>query len=120
MSAETSAPRWRKYVAIGDSFTEGLNDIDPENPATFRGWADMLAASLQKRGAQELQYANLAIRGRLVSDVVGPQLEAALALKPDLVSMVAGGNDILRPHVRSEERRVGKEGAARRGRGHSR
>src|SRR5690625_1896881 len=99
MSAETSAPRWRKYVAIGDSFTEGLNDIDPENPATFRGWADMLAANLQKRGAQELQYANLAIRGRLVSDVVGPQLEAALALKPDLVSMVAGGNDILRPHV---------------------
>lgn len=99
MSTEQVAPRWRKYVAIGDSFTEGLNDVDPQNPQEFRGWADMLAKSLDSRVGGGLKYANLAIRGRLVSDVVGPQLEMALEMKPDLVSMVAGGNDILRPHV---------------------
>jgi len=99
MSAETPAPRWRKYVAIGDSFTEGLNDVDPDNPEQFRGWADMLAARINERRGGGLQYANLAIRGRLMEDVVGNQLQAALALKPDLVSIVAGGNDILRPHV---------------------
>ncbi len=42
-------------------------------------------------------YANLAVRGRKLADVVGPQLDDALALEPDLVSIVGGGNDILRP-----------------------
>lgn len=105
MSAEPSpAPKWRKYVAIGDSFTEGLNDVDPQNPEAFRGWADLLAASLHSRitavePQAQFKYANLAIRGRLTADIVGPQLDAALALQPDLVSMVGGGNDILRPQV---------------------
>jgi len=105
MSAELSpAPKWRKYVAIGDSFTEGLNDVDPQNPEAFRGWADLLAANLHARitavePQAQFNYANLAIRGRLTADIVGPQLDAALALQPDLVSMVGGGNDILRPQV---------------------
>ena len=101
---QSSTPKWRKYVAIGDSFTEGLNDIDPHRPEAFRGWADLLAHSLNERVAaggsgEELQYANLAVRGRLMADVVGDQLETALEMQPDLVSMIAGGNDILRPHV---------------------
>src|SRR5690625_6855827 len=91
MSAELSpAPKWRKYVAIGDSFTEGLNDVDPQNPEAFRGWADLLAANLHARitavePQAQINYANLAIRGRLTADIVGPQLDAALALQPDLV-----------------------------------
>lgn len=99
MSAETSAPKWRKYVAIGDSFSEGLDDVDPQSPESFRGWADMLATRLSERGAGNFQYANLAIRGRLVADIVENQLPKALELKPDLISLVGGGNDILRPHV---------------------
>src|SRR5690625_4101108 len=101
---QTLTPQWRKYVAIGDSFTEGLNDVDPHRPEAFRGWADLLAHSLNERvvagdSGEELQYANLAVRGRLMADVVGDQLETALSMQPDLVSMIAGGNDILRPHV---------------------
>ncbi|GAB48331.1 SGNH/GDSL hydrolase family protein [Mobilicoccus pelagius] len=92
----------RRYVAIGDSFTEGMNDPDPERPGEFRGWADRLAAMLHEsavaRGGS-LEYANLAIRGRKLDDVVGRQLDAALALQPDLVSIVGGGNDILRPRA---------------------
>lgn len=99
MSADNSAPKWRKYVAIGDSFSEGLNDVDPDNPAQFRGWADMLAGRLAERGAGDFHYANLAIRGRLIADITDNQLPAALELQPDLVSLVGGGNDILRPHV---------------------
>src|SRR5690625_5640714 len=70
MSAELSpAPKWRKYVAIGDSFTEGLNDVDPQNPEAFRGWADLLAANLHARitavePQAQFNYANLAIRDR--------------------------------------------------------
>lgn len=93
---------WRRYVAIGDSFTEGMVDPDPERPGAFLGWADRLAHHLAVVAAKDgttLEYANLAIRGRLLDDVVGRQMPAALALGPDLVSIVGGGNDILRPRA---------------------
>lgn len=89
---------WSRYVAIGDSFTEGMSDPDPQAPGRYVGWADRLAALLSAHTA-DLRYANLAVRGRKLADVVGPQLDAALALGPDLVSIVGGGNDILRPRA---------------------
>jgi lysophospholipase L1-like esterase len=91
---------WSSYVAIGDSFTEGMSDPDPEDDTTFIGWADRLAESLHDLAEVEhlpFEYANLAVRGRLLHDVVGPQLDRALEMSPDLVSMVGGGNDLLRP-----------------------
>jgi lysophospholipase L1-like esterase len=81
------------FVAIGDSFTEGLND--PAPGGGFRGWADLVAGALAAR-QPEFRYANLAIRGKLVTQVVTEQLPRALELAPDLVSLAAGGNDILR------------------------
>ncbi|WP_152186116.1 SGNH/GDSL hydrolase family protein [Segeticoccus rhizosphaerae] len=97
------APRtWHRYVAIGDSFTEGMSDPHPDRPDTYVGWADRLASHLSARAVGEggdFGYANLAIRGRLLADIAGPQVEAALALEPDLVSIVGGGNDILRPRA---------------------
>jgi len=81
------------FVAIGDSFTEGLNDPDPGGG--FRGWADRVAGALsaQRPG---FRYANLAIRGKLLGQVVAEQVPRAVELAPDLVSLAAGGNDILR------------------------
>lgn len=93
---------WSRYVAVGDSFTEGLNDADPQHPGRYVGWADRLAAHLAERAAaqgRDFGYANLAVRGRLLDDIAGRQLDAALALRPDLVSIVGGGNDILRPRA---------------------
>jgi len=83
------------FVALGDSFTEGLNDPDPGGG--FRGWADRVAAALaaQRPG---FRYANLAIRGKLLGQVVAEQVPRAAELAPDLVSLAAGGNDILRGH----------------------
>lgn len=98
----TTAPAhpWRRYVAIGDSFSEGMVDVDPRREGGFIGWADRLAAELARSsGGEEFRYANLAIRGRKLDDVVGRQLDEAVGLGPDLVSMVGGGNDILRPSV---------------------
>jgi lysophospholipase L1-like esterase len=85
--------RWRSYVAVGDSFTEGMNDLRPDG--TFRGWADLVAARL---GADDpdFGYANLAIRGRLFHAIVDEQVPVALKLEPDLVSFAGGGNDVLR------------------------
>ena len=81
------------FVAIGDSFTEGLNDPAPDGG--FRGWADLVAGALAAQWPG-LRYANLAVRGKLVAQVVTEQLPRAVELAPDLVSLAAGGNDILR------------------------
>ncbi|MDY0909855.1 SGNH/GDSL hydrolase family protein [Microbacterium sp. CFBP9034] len=87
---------WRRYVAIGDSFTEGIGDPDPSTPGRHRGWADRVAQVLSEQ-VDDFAYANLAIRGRLIAQIVEEQVEPALALKPDLVTFSAGGNDVIRP-----------------------
>ena len=87
---------WSRYVAIGDSFTEGIGDPEPASPGGHRGWADRVAEVLNE-GTEDFAYANLAIRGRLLQQISDEQVDAALALKPDLISVSAGGNDIIRP-----------------------
>ena len=87
---------WHRYVALGDSFTEGIGDPDPEHPGQFRGWADRLAEELA-HGVDDFAYANLAVRGRLLARIIDEQVEPAIELRPDLVSVSAGGNDLLRP-----------------------
>ncbi len=87
---------WTRYIAMGDSFTEGIGDPEPSSPGGHRGWADRLAEELG-RGQEDFRYANLAIRGRVLQQILDGQLEPALALKPDLVSISAGGNDLIRP-----------------------
>ncbi|MFE9256648.1 SGNH/GDSL hydrolase family protein [Streptomyces sp. NPDC006879] len=84
------------YVAIGDSFTEGVGDPGPDGG--FLGWADRLAVLLADRRPEgEFRYANLAVRGRLLDQIVEEQVPRARELAPDLVSFCGGGNDIIRP-----------------------
>jgi len=90
-----AARRWRRFVALGDSLTEGL--CDPAPDGALRGWADRLALLLAAQGG--LHYANLAIRSKRVRDVSGTQLERALELRPDLVSILIGANDLVKHRV---------------------
>ncbi len=85
---------WRSYVAIGDSFTEGMDDFD-ESTGVFRGWADLVAMRLAE-DEPGFTYANLAIRGRLFDNIVEDQVPPTLRMQPDLISFAAGGNDALR------------------------
>ncbi len=89
---------FHRYVALGDSFTEGVGDHDSTRPNGVRGWADRVAEVLAA-GSDDFGYANLAIRGRKLPAILAEQLEPALALEPDLVTLYAGGNDILRPKI---------------------
>ncbi|QAV69417.1 SGNH/GDSL hydrolase family protein [Salinibacterium sp. UTAS2018] len=93
---------WNRYVAIGDSFTEGIGDPEPASPGGNRGWADRVAEVLGSQKA-DFAYANLAIRGRLLNQIAREQLTPALELKPDLISVSAGGNDIIRPGSDADE-----------------
>lgn len=92
--------RWNRYVAIGDSLSEGLGD--PLHRGEVRGWAHLLAQHL-RRSQPDLVFTNLAVRGHLARNALREQLEPALALEPDLVSVFIGGNDVLlRPAFRPE------------------
>lgn len=97
---EVDLTGFKSYVAIGDSMTEGL--FDPDEHGGHRGWADRLAEHLARSGG-ELLYANLAVRGRRAGEIHEEQLAPALALEPDLVSAIAGMNDLLRPSFDVED-----------------
>lgn len=85
-----------RFVALGDSQTEGLHDYGQDGLP--RGWADRFAEHLSARNP-ELLYANLAVRGRRTAEVHREQLEVALDLAPDLATVVSGVNDVIRPRV---------------------
>ncbi|MDT5256133.1 MAG: hypothetical protein QOD10_1213 [Mycobacterium sp.] len=85
---------YSRYVAIGDSQTEGL--WDGNDAVGFLGFADRLAALIDSFHPG-LQYANLAIRGKLVADVLTEQLPHALAMRPDLITVCVGMNDVIQP-----------------------
>ncbi len=81
-------------MALGDSFTEGVGDPEERSPNGLRGWADRVAEELSA-GREDFSYANLAVRGLLLQEILDRQTEPALALKPDLITLSAGGNDMV-------------------------
>lgn len=83
-----------RYVAIGDSSTEGLED--PDGRGGYRGWADRFAQHVARAQPEPLLYANLAVRGRKTRQVLEEQLAPALAMRPDLATVFSGTNDIIR------------------------
>jgi lysophospholipase L1-like esterase len=87
-------------VAIGDSFTEGLNDAD--ETGGYRGWADRLAELMAERD-RAFRYANLAIRGKMMEEIIDEQVPLAIAAQPDLVTICAGGNDLIVPGSDADE-----------------
>lgn len=94
---ETQAKKWKSFVALGDSFTEGVGDLGVNG--LYLGWADRLAGKLADEYCTQndpLKYANLAIRGRLLTQMVDEQLPRALELNPALVSFAGGINDAMR------------------------
>lgn len=103
-AASTAAPRPRRYVAVGDSLTEGLCDTSRTPDGSYRGWADRLAMLLALGAPRDepVAYANLAVRSRKVHDVVDEQLPRAVELGADLVSVLIGGNDLVGRRVDPE------------------
>jgi len=88
-----------RYVAIGDSLTEGIGDPGPAGG--HRGWADRFAEILAE-AQPGLTYGNLAVRGKTSAQIRTDQLGPALALHPDLVTVTAGMNDVVRPRYDAE------------------
>ncbi|MER7348814.1 SGNH/GDSL hydrolase family protein [Streptomyces aurantiacus] len=87
-------PTHTSLVAVGDSFTEGMSDLLPDG--SYRGWADVLAERLAAR-TPGFRYANLAVRGKLIGQIAEEQAPMAAALGADVITLVGGLNDTLRP-----------------------
>ncbi|MFJ8281446.1 SGNH/GDSL hydrolase family protein [Streptomyces griseoviridis] len=87
-------PTYSSLVAVGDSFTEGMSDLLPDG--SYRGWADVLAGRMAAR-SPGFRYANLAVRGKLIQQIVDEQVDVAAAMRPDVITLVGGLNDTLRP-----------------------
>ncbi|KAA9087295.1 GDSL-type esterase/lipase family protein [Microbacterium radiodurans] len=103
-AVDSAPPLWRRYVALGDSITEGLCDTSRAPAGSYRGWADRLAQLLalagpRSHGAVRFSYANLAVRSRRVRHLVEEQVPACLSLRPDLVSVLIGANDLVQARV---------------------
>ncbi|MEU2440407.1 SGNH/GDSL hydrolase family protein [Streptomyces rubradiris] len=94
MQTNPTTPPYTSLVAVGDSFTEGMSDLLPDG--SYRGWADVLAARMAAR-TPGFRYANLAVRGKLIGQIVDEQVEVAAAMRADVVTLVGGLNDTLRP-----------------------
>ncbi|WP_406461975.1 SGNH/GDSL hydrolase family protein [Streptomyces sp. NBC_01622] len=82
-----------RFVALGDSLTEGVGDPVGE---VWRGWAALLADGLAQQPEASVEFTNLAVSGAQSRDVLERQTPAGLALNPDVVSVVIGVNDTLR------------------------
>lgn len=81
---------WKRFVAIGDSFTEGIGD-EVEGIA-LKSWVDHFVQLC----VNDIEYANFAKRGLVTKEIRSQQLEKALTFNPDLVSLIAGANDVLK------------------------
>jgi lysophospholipase L1-like esterase len=97
ISGDQFMGQFQSFAALGDSFTEGVGDPSADGTGLI-GWADRFAEQLAAR-RPGLRYANLAIRGKLISEVLDEQVPAAVRMGADLVSVAAGGNDLLRPRT---------------------
>ena len=89
---------YTRFIALGDSFTEGMQDEKIGDQ--YRGWADRVAQALASE-VSNFSYLNLAVRGKLVGQVIEDQVPLALKFiegPKTLVSFHAGANDLLRPN----------------------
>ena len=91
-------PDWQRYIALGDSITEGLGDTSRMPEGEFLGWAARLAMLLSDHKKGGVQFANLAVRSRRVMHL-DEQVTRALELEPDFVSVLMGANDLLLARV---------------------
>jgi lysophospholipase L1-like esterase len=87
-------PTYSSLVAVGDSFTEGMSDLLPDG--SYRGWADLLAGRMAAV-TPGFRYANLAVRGKLIQQIVDEQVDVAAAMQAGVITLVGGLNDTLRP-----------------------
>ena len=91
-----------RFIALGDSMTEGMCDeiVDGQ----YRGWADRVADTLAKENPN-FTYVNLAIRGKLLHQVIDDQIPEAAKFVTGLETLLsfhAGANDVLRPNYQAE------------------
>jgi lysophospholipase L1-like esterase len=91
---------WRRVAVLGDSIAEGVRE--PCDGYLDLSWIDRIADPL-RAVAPGLTVMNLGVRDLLAAEVRERQVDAALAFRPDLAIVAAGGNDALRRSFAPEQ-----------------
>ena len=94
--------KYTRFIALGDSMTEGMSDEQVNGK--YRGWADR-AADVMAKEISDFTYMNLAVRGKLLQQVIDDQIPLVaphVTGKETLISFHAGANDVIRPNYNPE------------------
>jgi lysophospholipase L1-like esterase len=91
---------WRRLAVLGDSIAEGVRE--PYDGYLDLSWIDRIADPL-RAVAPGLTVMNLGVRDLLAAEVRERQVDVALAFRPDLAIVAAGGNDALRRSFAPEQ-----------------
>jgi len=76
-------------VALGDSATQGIGASRPE-----RGYVGLLAERMRSQTGGPVRVVNLSRSGATVRDLIEEQLPRLQELRPDVVTVAIGGNDV--------------------------
>jgi len=91
---------WQRFAVLGDSLAKGVLDPPVQGYAPA-SWPERVAAAL-RRVRPSLGYRNLGMVGLRTRQVRDAQLAAALEFRPDLATLVCGGNDLIVPKLDRE------------------
>lgn len=88
-SVPRGTPGGLVYVALGDSAGQGVGASRPQ-----RGYVGLLAERIRERTGRPVQVVNLSVSGATIRDLLDTQLPQLRALRPDIVTVAIGGNDV--------------------------
>ena len=89
-----------KYLALGDSYTIGTGASSPA-----KSWPSIIARRLEGQTGQEVELTNPAVNGFTTTDLINKELSEVRRLKPDLVTILIGVNDLVRDRTPDDYRR---------------
>jgi acyl-CoA thioesterase I len=88
-----------RYLALGDSYTIGTGASSP----TY-SWPSIIAERLRQQTGQKVELTNPAVNGFTTLDLIRKELPEVGRLKPDLVTILIGVNDLVRERAPADYR----------------
>jgi acyl-CoA thioesterase I len=88
-----------RYLALGDSYTIGTGASSATN-----AWPSIIADRLKKASGHEVELTNPAVNGFTTTDLINQELQDVRRLKPDLVTILIGVNDLVRERTPADYR----------------
>jgi acyl-CoA thioesterase I len=90
-----------RYLALGDSYTIGTGAS-----SEARNYPSILAARLAETAGRKVEVTNPAVNGFTTRNLIDNELSYLATLKPDLVSLLIGVNDLVQGRTPEQYRKA--------------